>query len=60
MAPVLVADSDSLLARIQDRAINPGSVLVGFDFPIGLPDEYARLSGITHFMDALQNFGTGC
>ena len=34
-----------------------GTLLVGFDFPIGLPCEYARKTAIPRFPDALQLFG---
>jgi hypothetical protein len=34
-------------------------VLVGFDFPIGLPLPYARRAKISHFLDALPHFGEG-
>ena len=36
-----------------------GTVLVGFDFPIGLPAAYASRAGITSFPDALVRFGEG-
>src|SRR5436305_6504453 len=39
--PVPVGDLEKLLARIRAYA-KGGSALVGFDFPIGLPHEYAR------------------
>ena len=35
----------------------PGAILVGFDFPIGLPAAYARQAGIADFITALSGFG---
>jgi len=34
-------------------------MVVGFDFPIGLPEAYALAAGIPNFLDALQRLGTG-
>lgn len=34
-------------------------VLMGFDFPIGVPAAYARQTGFASFRDALEAFGTG-
>ena len=48
-----------LLRQLQERA-DGGSVLLGFDFPIGLPSTYCHLTGITSFMDVLIEFGRGC
>jgi hypothetical protein len=35
------------------------SVLAGFDFPIGLPQEFGRKTGFMDFRDALSSFGEG-
>jgi hypothetical protein len=35
----------------------PGSIVAGFDFPIGLPAAYAERAGILDFLEALQRFG---
>jgi len=43
---------DSLLAGSAD-----GAVVIGFDFPIGLPRAYACAAGITRFAEALPLFG---
>lgn len=56
--PESVGPLNSLLARLSARAA-PGAVLVGFDFPIGLPVDYAKRAGISSFLSALQDFGTG-
>ena len=37
----------------------PGSLLTGFDFPIGIPHQYALHSGITDFLSPLPVFGHG-
>jgi hypothetical protein len=36
-----------------------GRVLLGFDFPLGVPAAYAVKAGIDDFADALQHFGSG-
>ncbi|WGF87139.1 hypothetical protein [Marinivivus vitaminiproducens] len=38
-----------LLDRLRAEARGPGPVLLGVDFPIGLPRVHARLAGITDF-----------
>ncbi len=56
--PVLVGD----LATFWDRArdgVESGPIVVGFDFPIGLPSAYATRAGIDSFPEALASFGTG-
>ncbi len=35
----------------------PGPVLVGFDFPIGLPASYGQMTGFAGFIDALKMLG---
>jgi len=37
----------------------PGAVVLGFDFPIGLPRAYAELVGVADFRSALPGFGSG-
>ncbi len=37
----------------------PGAVVLGFDFPIGLPRRYAELVGLVDFRSALPGFGSG-
>ncbi len=51
--PDLAGPSDALL----NRAFSLPSVLLGFDFPIGLPDHYGRKSGFRSFPEALHAFG---
>lgn len=36
-----------------------GGVVVGFDFPIGVPQAYAEAAGIQRFLDVLPNLGQG-
>jgi hypothetical protein len=53
-----VGELPTLLSRLCDRA-GGGSVLMGFDFPIGLPAAYARRAGIERFKDVLPELGNG-
>jgi hypothetical protein len=45
---------NSILATIGKQ----GCALIGFDFPIGLPQFYAKKVGIEYFLPALLEFGT--
>ena len=61
-APVLAGDTGSLLARLREQvgaAEGPGTLLIGFDFPIGLPRAYAKRAGIECFLDVLPRLRTG-
>jgi hypothetical protein len=57
-APEPVGELAAFWARTLRRA-RGGSVVVGFDFPIGLPVAYAERTGITNFKQALMEFGRG-
>ncbi|NHT74205.1 MULTISPECIES: DUF429 domain-containing protein [Rhizobiaceae] len=57
--PEPVGDTASLIDRLQRRAVIGGSVLVGFDFPIGLPRSYGQKTEFKSFRDALAGFGKG-
>lgn len=57
--PELVGDTSNLFERLQRRTVDPGVLLIGFDFPIGLPEAYARATGIDSFREALTLFGSG-
>ena len=57
-APEQAGNLTDLFHRLMVRADN-GSVVVGFDFPIGLPQEYAELAGISGFVESLNTFGKG-
>ncbi len=54
-----VGRTGSCLERLGVEGDTPGTVLVGFDFPIGLPRAYAHVVGIDSFREALPRFGTG-
>lgn len=58
-SPELVGDTSILFDRLQRRAVDPGALLIGFDFPIGLPEAYARAAGVGSFREALTLFGSG-
>lgn len=53
-----VGPADSLLDRLRERA-GGGTILVGFDFPIGLPLAFARRAGVAAFTDVLPELGAG-
>jgi quercetin dioxygenase-like cupin family protein len=53
-----VGDVATLLPRLSRRA-RDGSVLVGFDFPIGLPAEYAERAGVVSLREVLPELGRG-
>lgn len=55
-APQSVGPLDRLLPRLADEA-DGGALLLGFDFPIGLPLAYAQRAGINDFLAALPGFG---
>jgi hypothetical protein len=44
----IVAQADSLLERMRVASV-PGTALLGFDFPIGVPRAYADRAGIKNF-----------
>ncbi|MGQ9767953.1 MAG: hypothetical protein ACUVSS_11665 [Anaerolineae bacterium] len=58
LPPEPVGLPSELLTRLVDEAAG-GAVLLGFDFPIGLPLAYAKAAGITSFVDVLPRLGTG-
>ena len=53
-----VGDLGTYFDRLRQRA-GGGSVLAGFDFPIGLPRRYAANAGLSDFRSALAGFGHG-
>lgn len=55
-APQRVEPLEDLFERLATDA-GEGPVLLGFDFPIGLPAAYAERAGITDFVEALHAFG---
>jgi hypothetical protein len=54
-----VGRTGSCLERLGFDGRRIGNVLVGFDFPIGLPSAYASAASIDSFRDALPRFGVG-
>lgn len=58
-APEPVGVTVDLLDRLEMRAIELGPLFVGFDFPIGLPLQYALRTGFKNFREALKHFGDG-
>jgi hypothetical protein len=47
--PEPVGDHKSLVARLQRTLPNDHGLLIGFDFPIGLPVEYAQKASVESF-----------
>lgn len=56
--PALVGPPPAFLDDILRRAVG-GSVLAGFDFPIGLPFAYGKKAGFSRFSQAIRTVGTG-
>lgn len=52
------ADADTLVSSALQQAVD-GNVILGFDFPIGVPRKFASKAGIGHFLEALPQFGEG-
>lgn len=60
LAPRSVGRDGSVLQRLGvPDGDGRGGVVLGFDFPIGLPRAYAELVGIGDFRPALAGFGEG-
>ena len=56
LPPAPVGTLDDFWLRLEANAPS-GSILIGFDFPIGLPAAYAERAGIHDFREALVEFG---
>ena len=56
--PDLVGETRRLLSRLSSHSGRAGALLIGFDFPIGLPRWYAERAGFNSFREALSVFGT--
>jgi hypothetical protein len=56
--PERVGDAATLIDRLRQRA-NGSAVLVGFDFPIGVPTAYAQRAGIGAFPGFLSALAAG-
>ncbi len=57
LSPQPAGPVHKLLRSLGSLAGRGNSVLVGFDFPIGLPIEYARRAGFNDFITALPQLG---
>jgi hypothetical protein len=58
-APEPVGDTKTILERLREIAGESGAILVGYDFPIGLPAAYADRAGVQSFPDLLPRLGHG-
>ncbi len=56
-SPEPVRDLGGLLPGLRAQGGEGSAVLVGFDFPLGLPLPYARRAGIEDFLRILPGFG---
>ncbi len=56
-SPQPVGPLDQFLMHLKSESGLGACLLVGFDFPIGLPLAYARRAGIPDFLSALSDFG---
>jgi hypothetical protein len=54
-----VGDPGTLLERVREMAGEQGVLLVGFDFPIGLPAAYAHHAQVGEFLAVLPELGKG-
>ena len=57
--PELVGEPGTLVERLVAQAGPRGCVLLGFDFPIGLPARYAERTRIRDFLTVLPQLGHG-
>ncbi len=53
---IRVARPSNLFSLLKSRVVQPGCILSGFDFPIGIPSAYALKSKITDFLSVLPIF----
>ena len=54
-----VGELGTWLARLRRKMRPEGVLLIGFDFPIGLPEIYAERCGIVDFLSILPRLGEG-
>jgi hypothetical protein len=52
-----VSDPSSLFLQVKPHLHKFGCILIGFDFPIGIPSSYASNVGITDYLATLPEFG---
>ena len=55
----MVAEPAYFIPGLRKTATSSGLLLVGFDFPIGLPMRYAEETGVDHFPTQMLKFGEG-
>lgn len=55
LPPAPVGDLDGFWTRLE-AAAPTGPILIGVDFPIGLPAAYAERAGVDDFLEALDRF----
>jgi hypothetical protein len=48
-SPHQIGDLTKMIPNVWQQIGTDGCALFGFDFPIGIPESYARLAGITDF-----------
>src|SRR5215208_3664685 len=58
-APEPVGHSETLFERMHKVVGEDDTILIGFDFPIGLPAAYAERVGTHDFLDLLPTLGRG-
>ncbi|MDP9438696.1 MAG: hypothetical protein M3P49_08120 [Actinomycetota bacterium] len=58
-SPEPVGNAKTLMGRMRELAGEGGSVLIGFDFPIGVPAAYAERVGVRDFLALLPELGRG-
>jgi len=58
-APQFVNDATTLLDRLREKVSSSASILVGFDFPIGIPKAYADRANVSEFRPFLKQLGNG-
>ncbi|MBB3133648.1 hypothetical protein FHS26_001361 [Rhizobium pisi] len=56
-APEPVGETNDLIPRLRSCAETDAALLMGFDFPIGLPAAYGKALGLANFRSALRAFG---
>lgn len=59
LPPEAVGEPETLLRRLRSAVGADDAVLVGFDFPIGVPHRYAAAAGVSRFLDLLPELGEG-
>ena len=58
-APYLVGDHTHLITSVRSEIGSERCAIIGFDFPIGVPEQYASVAGIEDFKLFLLGLGSG-